>query len=83
MEPHLSERAVFDLDKKLAKSWPMLDHLDSSRAFLMSIAHRIGHFQGLPAITQHIIKGHQYKDLEPYWKDFSRTQIYNNYVYNE
>lgn len=31
VEPYLNERAVFDLDKKVAKSWPLLDHLDSSR----------------------------------------------------
>jgi hypothetical protein len=31
VEPYLNERAVFDLDKKVAKSWPLLDHLDTSR----------------------------------------------------
>jgi len=31
VDPFLNERAVFDLDKKVAKSWPLLDHLDSSR----------------------------------------------------
>ena len=31
IDPYLNERAVFDLDNKVAKSWPMLSHLDSSR----------------------------------------------------
>ena len=28
---YLSERAVFDLDEKSAKSWPVIDNLDKSR----------------------------------------------------
>ena len=35
IDSYLCERAVFDLDKKVAKSWPMIDNLDSSRTFLL------------------------------------------------
>ena len=35
VESFLSERAVFDLDNKVAKSWPMIDNLESSRTFLL------------------------------------------------
>lgn len=82
VDPFLNERAVFDLDNKVAKSWPMLGHLDSSREFLMRIAQRAGGFTKLGVVTEAIIKGHQYRELEPYWKDFSSTQIYKNFVYD-
>ena len=38
----MSERAVFDLDKKLAKSWPILEHLDSSRQYFMDLVAKNG-----------------------------------------
>lgn len=81
VDPYLNERAVFDLDKKVAKSWPLLDHLDSSREFLMKVAYKAGNYAKFGIVTEEIIKGHQYRELEPYWKDFSQTQLYQNYVH--
>jgi hypothetical protein len=81
VEPYLTERAVFDLDNKVAKSWPLLDHLDTSREFLMKVVHRAGSYSRFNLVTEEIIKGHQYRELEPYWKDFSKTQLYQNYVH--
>lgn len=51
VDPYLNQRAVFDLDKKVAKSWPLLDHLDTSRQFLMKVAHRAGNYNRFNIVT--------------------------------
>lgn len=51
IEKYIYERAVFDLDKKVAKSWPVIDSLDSPRTFLLNIAHRVGSFEKLFLVT--------------------------------
>ena len=64
VEKYMRERAVFDLDRKVAKSWPELDHLEASRQYFLNLVIKNGaDVEKCSVIVDRIINGRNNKEI--------------------
>lgn len=92
IEPYMFERTVFDLDEKIAKSWPNIDFYSQSRECVMRWVHKavehedreVGKLEKINDIVRLLITSSKYypeelKELRTYRKYFKKTEIWHLY----